>query len=115
MIANLIDNGIRHNEPGGFLNVRTSVEGEETELVVANGGPVIDPDEAATLVEPFRRRNRSTGGFGLGLSIVRSVAEAHGGRIDLTAPEAGGLEIHVRLPAVTHSGSEPAPPVLTKS
>jgi signal transduction histidine kinase len=98
MIANLIDNGIRHNQPGGYLNVTTRASDAEVEIVVANGGPVIDPAEAPTLLEPFRRIHRSYGGFGLGLSIVRSVVEAHHGTTALIAPPTGGLELRITLP-----------------
>ena len=59
------------------------------EVVVRNGGAVIDPDQVQALTEPFRRLSRSSGGFGLGLSIVRSVAQVHGGTVELTAPAAG--------------------------
>ena len=100
MIANLIDNGIRHNEHGGFLQVRTGTEAGRVWVTVANGGAPIDPEEAQTLAEPFRRLDRSPGGFGLGLSIVRSVASAHGGTIVITAPGTGGLSVRVELPAV---------------
>jgi signal transduction histidine kinase len=119
MIANLLDNGIRHNEPGGFLEVSTRTEGRAVRLLVRNGGPRIEPEVAQTLTEPFRRIDRSYGGFGLGLSIVRSVAEVHGGTVELVAPEAGGLEVRVRLPAmptVTRIGPVPAAEAqLTKS
>ena len=98
MIANLVDNGIRHNERGGFLSVRTRSCGECVSVVVTNGGPRIDPDDARALTEPFRRLNRHGEGFGLGLSIVRSVVEAHGGCTRITAAEAGGLEVCVELP-----------------
>ena len=100
MIANLIDNGIRHNEREGFLRVSTRTEGSNVHLIVANSGPRIDPDDAATLTEPFRRLDRGVGGFGLGLSIVRSVVDAHGGMLEIHAPASGGLEIHVVLPAL---------------
>jgi len=99
MIANLIDNGIRYNEPHGYLSVMTRVDGENVRLSVRNGGAVIDPTTAQTLPEPFRRLDRSFGGFGLGLSIVRSVTEAHGGALELVAPAAGGLEVRIALPA----------------
>jgi len=100
MIANLIDNGIRHNEPGGWLHVSTLSEGGRVRVTVANGGPTIDPAAAATLTEPFRRLDRGTGGFGLGLSIVRSVVDAHGGAIEIEAPPTGGLEVRIELPAL---------------
>ncbi len=100
LIANLVDNGIRHNEPGGHLRVSTASAGGRVRLLVRNGGAVIDPEIAATLTEPFRRIGRGTSGFGLGLSIVRSVALAHGGTVEVVAPPAGGLEVRVELPAV---------------
>jgi signal transduction histidine kinase len=99
MIANLIDNGIRHNEPDGHLQVNTRTHAGRIELTVANGGPVIDPVEAQSLSEPFRRLGRSFGGFGLGLSIVRSVAAAHHGTTEIKAPPTGGLEVLIVLPA----------------
>ncbi len=105
MIANLLENGIRHNVPDGYLNVSTTTRGGRAVLVVANGGPVIDPAQAATLTEPFRRLSRDGGGFGLGLSIVRSVIEAHGGTVTVSAPEAGGLEVTVDLPALSVPGN----------
>jgi signal transduction histidine kinase len=71
MIANLIDNGIRHNEPGGQLSVATKTAGESAQLTVSNTGAVIEPEQVQALAEPFRRLSRVSGGFGLGLSIVR--------------------------------------------
>ena len=100
MIANLVDNGIQHNEPGGHLRVKTRTVGGHVLLTVTNGGPVIDPADAAKLTEPFRRLDRAAGGFGLGLSIVRSVVVAHGGTIEIEAPPTGGLEVRIELPAL---------------
>jgi signal transduction histidine kinase len=98
LIANLLDNGIHHNVPGGSLAVFTEVHEGRVRLTVANGGSRIKPDEAQELTEPFRRLTRAGSGFGLGLSIVRSVAEAHGGTVTLSAPPAGGLVVNVDLP-----------------
>jgi len=100
MIANLVDNGIRHNRPGGFLTVTTRSAGGRVLVTVANSGPRIDPDDAETLTEPFRRLDRGGGGFGLGLSIVRSVVVAHGGTLQIEAPEPGGLVVRIDLPAL---------------
>ncbi len=108
LVANLLDNGIHHNEPGGFLEVSTRVRAGRVQLRVRNGGPRIDPADAAQLVEPFRRLDRSVHGFGLGLSIVRSVAEAHGGSVTVAAPPQGGLDVLVALPALA-----PVPPART--
>jgi signal transduction histidine kinase len=118
MIANLLDNGIQHNERGGFLNVSTRNRTRGVELIVRNGGPRIDPQDALTLIEPFRRLDRSYGGFGLGLSIVRSVAEVHGGTTEIFAPAAGGLEVRIHLPALPTTATAPsasAASVLTQS
>ncbi len=100
MIANLIDNGIRHNEPGGWLRVSTRSRDRRVHVTVSNGGPLIAPADAARLAEPFRRLDRGAGGFGLGLSIVRSVVNAHGGTLQVTAPDEGGLVVQIELPAV---------------
>ena len=100
LVANLIDNGIHHNEPGGFLDVSTRVRAGRMQLRVRNGGSPIEPSHARQLVEPFRRLDRSVDGFGLGLSIVKSVAEAHGGAVTVVARPEGGLDVTVDLPAL---------------
>ncbi len=109
MIANLIDNGIRHNEPDGQLLVRTWTDRGRAMALVSNGGPPIAADDVEALTQPFRRLDRGSDGFGLGLSIVRSVVEAAGGELHLRAPADGGLEVIVGLPAVDVS---PAPAAL---
>jgi signal transduction histidine kinase len=101
MIGNLIDNGIQHNALGGLLQVSTSTRDGHARLTASNGGPRIDPLAVETLTEPFRRLDRDHPGFGLGLSIVRSVIDAHGGHLELRAPESGGLDVGVSLPGAT--------------
>ncbi len=111
MLANLVENGIRHNVAGGALSVATCSSNGIAEVLVRNGGAVIDPGDVPGLTEPFRRLSRTAGGFGLGLSIVRSVAEIHGGTVELTAPPEGGLQVRVRVPAAPGAAAaEPAPP-----
>lgn len=117
MIGNLVENAIRHNRDDGFLKTETGVErppavrrdhascaAPTAWLRVSNGGMVISPEDVERLFERFyrpdRSRSRSTGGFGLGLSIVKAVAEAHGGTVSAEAPPEGGLVVTVRLPAV---------------
>jgi signal transduction histidine kinase len=109
LIANLVDNGIHHNEAGGHLTVSTRTRSDHIELIVANGGPRLDSERVDQLVEPFRRLDRSVGGFGLGLSIVRSIAAAHHGTATLTAPAAGGLEVRVDLPRLDRPRSARSP------
>lgn len=118
MVANLIDNAIRHNQPGGFIDVATEISGGRVTLRVVNGGHAIDAAEAARLVEPFHRAQRAGPGFGLGLSIVRAVAEAHGGSLHVSARTGGGLEVTVELcpqPARMDASSKRSRSALTRS
>jgi signal transduction histidine kinase len=101
LAANLIENGVRYNAPGGYVAVSTRAREDGAVLDVVNSGPHVDPEVAARLTEPFERGGRAHdgGGAGLGLSIVRSVAEAHGGRLTLAPRREGGLAVRVTLPA----------------
>ena len=103
LIANLIDNGIRYNRPRGVLEVSTGTRDGKAVARVRNSGPVIDPEVAATLTEPFRRAQRDGDGFGLGLSIVSTVVAAHGGSLRIDAPHTGGLDVVVEMPAAPPS------------
>jgi len=119
MIANLVDNAIRHNERGGFVEVLTRIEQGQAAITVANGGPMIDEADARVLTEPFRRLDRTRGGFGLGLSIVRSVVDAYGGTLLVAARPEGGLAVRAGLPAaalgVAQTAAKRTPIALTKS
>ncbi|WFB07008.1 HAMP domain-containing histidine kinase [Streptomyces sp. LX-29] len=100
---NLVQNAVRYNlAEGGWVEVSTEAERGEAVLVVSNSGPVVPAYEVDNLFEPFRRlRTERTGsdkGVGLGLSIARSVARAHGGRITAQPREGGGLDMRVVLP-----------------
>jgi signal transduction histidine kinase len=105
MTDNLIDNAIRHNQPGGWIRVTTSAEGTLARLVVENGGPVLDEREVRELAQPFRRlggdRTTTGTGTGLGLSIVAAIAAAHNGALRLSTRGDGGLRATVTLPAAT--------------
>jgi signal transduction histidine kinase len=102
MVANLVENAINHNQDGGWLEVDTGRAGDRAVVRVANSGRPIPPDQVDALFEPFRRlagnRTGSDRGAGLGLSIVRSVATAHGGHATARARSDGGLEVTVHLP-----------------
>ncbi len=100
LAANLIENGVRYNAPGGYVAVTTRADSGGAVLDVVNSGPVVDPVVASRLTEPFERGDRTgTRGSGLGLSIVRAVAEAHGGRLALRPRAEGGLAVRVILPS----------------
>jgi len=109
LAANLVENALRHNVDGGWLRAATSRSDGRAVLTVANGGAVLDPHEVRTLFERFRRldraRSRALGGFGLGLSIVRAVADAHGGTAVLHPLHTGGLAVEVTIP-LAPPGSE---------
>ncbi len=98
--GNLVENAVRHNVEGGWVEVRTATEGGEAVLTVASSGPVIAEGTVAELFEPFRRgAGRVGSGTGLGLSIVRAVVAAHGGRVHAAPVDGGGLRVVVRVPA----------------
>ncbi|MFF3465953.1 sensor histidine kinase [Streptomyces sp. NPDC001984] len=100
---NLLQNAVRYNvAKDGWVEVNTEIEHGRAVLTVSNTGPVVPAYEIDNLFEPFRRlRTERTGsdkGVGLGLSIVRSVARAHGGHIVAQPREGGGLVMRVTLP-----------------
>ena len=117
MVTNLLENAIRHNVPDGWFSVKTWQRDAEAVLEVANGGAPVPPREVERLFERFyrpdRSRSRKTGGFGLGLSIVRSVVNAHGGTASLKALKEGGLQATIVLPSRLDSGltAEPRAPL----
>ena len=104
LVANLVDNAVRHNVPDGWIEVSTGSRGGMAFVSIANSGPVIEESEVPPLFEPFHRLYPHPGpdgtdGAGLGLSIVQSVAAAHHGHVSACPAPGGGLEILVVLPA----------------
>jgi signal transduction histidine kinase len=101
LIGNVVENGLRHNWPGGWVEVTTRRAGSRAFLDASNTGPVLDEATVATLIEPFRRagpdRSTDDGGFGLGLSIVDAVVHAHRGSMTLRPRPGGGLVVRVEL------------------
>jgi signal transduction histidine kinase len=105
LVSNLVDNAIKHNVDNGEVCVRTGVLDGAAACQVENTGPVVPAYEINGLFEPFRRlqsdRIESAKGAGLGLSIVRSVVNAHRGTVYATPRAGGGLIVTVRLPLVS--------------
>jgi signal transduction histidine kinase len=100
LVANLVDNALRYNEPGGWVLVETGAKGGHSVLRVLNSGPVVPRSSVASLLEPFRRlggesRGRSAEGHGLGLAIVAAIARAHAADLSVRARPEGGLDITV--------------------
>jgi signal transduction histidine kinase len=103
LVANLLSNAIQHNIEGGRVSVSTDTRGGRAVLTIANTGQPIPVGEVERLFRPFQRldvtRTSGTSGFGLGLSIVKAIADAHDATLTAEAPAEGGLRIEVSFPA----------------
>jgi signal transduction histidine kinase len=107
MIANLVENAVRHNNPGGWIGIRTMQDADGAVFEIANTGPTVPAEEIPTLFEPFARakqRLNSSDGVGLGLSIASAIARAHNAAITARPRPDGGLEMSVTIPQVRADG-----------
>jgi signal transduction histidine kinase len=106
LVANLVDNAVRYNTAAGEIWVSTSTVAGKSLLTVANTGPPISPADLDRIFQPFQRLNdrASQEGFGLGLTIVASIAAVHGGIATARPRTDGGLSITVTIPALTEVG-----------
>lgn len=99
LVANLVDNALRHNIDGGHVEVATEWRDGRAVLRVANSGAVVPAADLERIRQPFQRlgeaRTGHGSGLGLGLSIVDAVATAHDARLDVQAPPDGGLAVEV--------------------
>jgi signal transduction histidine kinase len=100
LVANLLDNAERYNIPGGTVSISTTTDTGASLVRIVNTGPVVPPGQVGRLFLPFTRLDDRTrhDGFGLGLTLVSSIAAVHGGTVDATAVPTGGLDISIRLP-----------------
>jgi signal transduction histidine kinase len=102
LVANLVDNAMRHNAAGGRIEIATTTTAGGASITVRNTGTVIPPNEVERLFQPFQQlgsqRIRHTDGHGLGLAIVRAIASAHGATLIPRARREGGLDIEVSFP-----------------
>jgi signal transduction histidine kinase len=102
LIGNLIDNAIRHNRPGGQVEISTALTTAGAAITVGNTGTLIPPDAVEYLFQPFRQlgtqRIRHNEGHGLGLAIIRAIADAHGAVLTARPRPRGGLDIEVIFP-----------------
>jgi signal transduction histidine kinase len=115
MVANLADNAIRHNVPGGRVEVVTGTMDGRPFLAVTNTGPVIPEDDIGRLFRPFQRMTRDrvggdrVGGLGLGLPIVVAIAAAHEATVRALPAPAGGMCVEVLFPPVPARAQRPLP------
>ncbi|WP_430786607.1 sensor histidine kinase [Actinoplanes sp. G11-F43] len=99
LVTNLVQNAVKYNRRDGTIDVRV---GDTPALTVSNTGDDVPPEDVPALFEPFRRRAGTridhSGGAGLGLSIARSIVQAHQGLITASSTGSDGLRVQVTLP-----------------
>jgi signal transduction histidine kinase len=100
MVANLLDNAIKHVPEQGTVTASIETFGETLSVIVSDTGSGILPDDIPRIFDRFYRcdRSRSAAGFGLGLSLVRAIARFHGGDVVVISAPGQGSTFTVRLP-----------------
>ena len=107
MIRNLVTNTVIHNDHGGWVEIESRHVASEVVVRIVNTGHVFDEATASRLGEPFYRPGtRNAAGTGLGVAIARSIAEAHGGQLDIVPRVGGGLGVTITLPGVGAGGDD---------
>jgi signal transduction histidine kinase len=114
IVANLVGNAVKYTPAEGTITVSVACEGSEAALRVTDTGIGLPPDLAARVFDLFvqgdRELDRSLGGLGIGLTLVRRLAEMHGGSVSVTSPGPGmGSEFTVRFPAIERPAAAAAP------
>lgn len=98
LLANLVDNAITHNRPGGWMTLVVGTHDNSCRIEVHNSGDRLTSAEVDAILQPFRRAaDNQRPGYGLGMTIVQSVAKAHGGNVAISAREEGGLDVTVEF------------------
>lgn len=100
-LGNLTDNALRYTPPGRAITLSVAAEGDHCRFTVADEGPGVAPEHLPHLGERFYRADPARGrhgGAGLGLAIVRAIAEAHGGRLEISSTPGGGFTASIVIP-----------------
>jgi two-component system sensor histidine kinase SenX3 len=109
---NLIDNAVKYGASAGWVGVRASITGGQLEIAVSDRGIGVAGADQQKIFEPFYRAPDVVAaqiqGAGLGLSLVKRIVEAHGGRIAITSAPGQGSTFTVTLPAIKGGGAQPA-------
>jgi len=102
VLANLVDNAVKHTPPGGKITIEALSEGRDALFRVSDTGPGITPEDLPHIFDRLYRgdRSRSGPGLGLGLALARAIVEAHGGAIAAKNGPDGAMLL-VRLPRVS--------------
>lgn len=106
LLANLLDNALKHTPPKGFVNIQIEIQGTEASLLVRDTGPGIPPEQLPQLFDQFFKRRPTEDGAsstGLGLGLCRWIVELHHGRIDVASTPGQGTTFTVRLPLTAPS------------
>ena len=102
-LFNLVENAVKYGPEGGEVQILAEPDGATAAIPVSDQGPRIPPELRERIFEPFFRldtaRSRDLGGTGLGLALVRAIAEVHGGSVSVEEGPAGGNQFLLRLPA----------------
>jgi signal transduction histidine kinase len=98
MLGAVLDNAVKFSHPGGVVALRAWAEGGRAVIEVVDHGRGIAPGDLAYVAEPFFQGRQARGGYGLGLAIVRAIAERRGGRISVTSAPGQGTTVRVVLP-----------------
>jgi len=102
LVENLAHNAVRHNDARGLVSISTGTDAQSSWIKVENTGAILTETEIQQIVEPlYRGRDGDRGGYGLGLTIARTIAESHDTLLELTPREGGGLIATVRLPSLS--------------
>ena len=113
VLVNLILNASKFGRPNMSIDVTISVRDGVVRVTVADRGPGVAPDQAERLFEPYYRAPSTAGsskdGVGLGLSIVKSIVEAHGGRVGVESRRGGGARFWFSVPAVGRTSTSAKP------
>jgi len=107
VLVNLLDNAIRFTPAGGTVTLRLVDAGDEVEAHVEDSGAGIPADQITSVFERYRQAHAGRGGSGLGLSIVRAMVEAHGGRVTASSREGEGSRFTVVLPRAPRVAASP--------
>ncbi|RYD25953.1 MAG: sensor histidine kinase, partial [Verrucomicrobiaceae bacterium] len=112
-LLNLATNAVKYNEPGGTISMKLAADGNDAVLTLGNSGPGIPADAQEHVFTRFGRvdaaRQRSVDGMGLGLSLAREIARAHGGEVELASSRDGWTSFVLRIPR-RNSGQPNGPP-----
>jgi signal transduction histidine kinase len=107
VMANLVDNAVKYTPHGGEVSVTAAQSGAEVAFIVRDSGPGIAPEDLPRIWDRLYRsdRSRATHGLGLGLSFVRAIVKAHGGRVECESEPGSGATFRAIFPAVSEPRS----------